>query len=86
MALTPYTPAFWNVSREETPIIKLEPVKRIRTSEPMRNVALIHKGKIIKIYAVTNRKALIRIFLAWRKMYGPKFRECERVINFNDKK
>lgn len=50
----------------------------------LRNVALIHNGKIIRLYSVRTRKELIRIYLAWRKLYGPKFRECERVVNFND--
>jgi len=51
----------------------------------IRNIALIHKGKIIRIAAVHNRRDAVKLYLRWRKLYGPKFRECERVTNFNDK-
>jgi hypothetical protein len=50
----------------------------------IRNVALIHKGKLIAIAVVTDRKSVVRRKLFWRKLYGPQFRKCEVQVNFND--
>jgi hypothetical protein len=49
------------------------------------NIALVYAGKIISCAAVTTRRDIICKKLKWRKLYGPQFRKCDIIINFNFK-
>lgn len=57
--------------------------KKQREYYNARNIALVHDGKIIKIYMVSSRRQIVERKLVWRKLYGPLFRKCEIQINFN---
>lgn len=49
----------------------------------VENIALVHAGKIISCAAVSTRREIICKKLKWRKLYGPQFRKCSTIINFN---
>lgn len=51
----------------------------------LTNIALVYQGKIISIKIATNRREMICRKLHWRKLYGPKFRQCQCEVNFNQK-
>jgi hypothetical protein len=50
----------------------------------LKNIALIYQGKIIAIRMVETKRAVVCTKLKWRKLYGPKFRQCTTKINFNE--
>jgi hypothetical protein len=57
--------------------------ERRNKGDAIVNVALIYKGEIISVAAVKTLIEIRRRKELWAKLYGPKFKECETQVNFN---